>query len=66
MEEGAVLDDERRWRYRSILGKEIWTIPERPDTAFTVKELSRLLRNATEQAWTRVKHLLRYLQGTRK
>eukprot|EP00972_Heterocapsa_arctica_P081762 12050496-Heterocapsa_arctica.AAC.1 len=33
--------------------------------AFTVKELSRLLSNITEQAWTRVKHLLRYLQGTR-
>eukprot|EP00972_Heterocapsa_arctica_P034084 5017986-Heterocapsa_arctica.AAC.1 len=60
MEEGDVLDDERRWRYRSILGKEIWTIPERPDTAFTVKELSRLLSNANE------KHLLHYLQGTRK
>eukprot|EP00972_Heterocapsa_arctica_P053817 7926504-Heterocapsa_arctica.AAC.1 len=34
LEEGAELDAESRWRYRSILDKEIWTIPERPDTAF--------------------------------
>eukprot|EP00972_Heterocapsa_arctica_P085615 12618755-Heterocapsa_arctica.AAC.1 len=53
LEEGAELEDESRWRYRIILGKEIWTIPERPDTAFTVKELSRLLSNVNEQAWTR-------------
>eukprot|EP00972_Heterocapsa_arctica_P115222 16446628-Heterocapsa_arctica.AAC.1 len=57
-EEGAVLHEGQRQRYRSILGKEIWTIPERPDAAFTVKELSRLLSNHTEQAWVLVKHLL--------
>eukprot|EP00972_Heterocapsa_arctica_P107190 15791558-Heterocapsa_arctica.AAC.1 len=43
LEEGALLDSERHQCFRSILGKEIWTIPERPDTAFTVKELSCLL-----------------------
>eukprot|EP00972_Heterocapsa_arctica_P032404 4774152-Heterocapsa_arctica.AAC.1 len=44
-EEGADLNVYQQKQFRSILGKEIWTLPERPDTAYCVKELSRLMSN---------------------
>eukprot|EP00972_Heterocapsa_arctica_P010253 1505933-Heterocapsa_arctica.AAC.1 len=63
-EESADLNTYQQKHFRSILGKEIWTLPEQPDTAYCVKELSRLIGNMNNQAWVRVRHLLRYLQGT--
>jgi hypothetical protein len=64
-DDSAELSVYQQRQFRSVLGKAIWTLPERPDTAYCVKELSRLLGNMNEHAWVRAKHLLRYLQGTR-
>ena len=50
--------------HRIIVGKCMWVMGERPDIAFTVKELARCVSGPTEQDWNRCKRLLRYLKGT--
>jgi hypothetical protein len=42
----------------------MWTIGERPDLNFPVKELARHVQNPTQQDWGCLKRLLRYICGT--
>ena len=52
-------------RYRSAVGKVKWLIQERPDVAYTGKELARHMQQPSVADEKGLKHLLRYLQGTR-
>ena len=41
------------------------TTATRPDIAFSVGYVSRFMENSQEEHWVAVKHILRYLQGTK-
>ena len=51
--------------YRAIVGKLLWLALIRPDISYATKELSRGLTAPTTESVTKVKHLLRYISGTR-
>eukprot|EP00972_Heterocapsa_arctica_P028787 4235042-Heterocapsa_arctica.AAC.1 len=42
----------------------MWTLGERPDMAYTCKELARHVQAPTELDLQQLKHLLRYVRGT--
>ena len=65
IEDEALLDHEQHKRYRRIVGKLQWLAYTRPDIAYSTKELARDLTAPTELSQKRVKHLLRYLHGTK-
>ena len=44
----------------------MWLVPLRPDLNYAVKELSRALSEPTEEDYNCLKHVLRYLAGTKK
>ena len=52
-------------RYRSLVGRVMWTLGERPDLAFACKELARHVQHPTERDMQRMKRMLRYLRGSR-
>ena len=52
-------------QYRRIVGQLLWLSSIRPDLQYAVKELSRGLTSPTEDHRSKVKALLRYLQGTK-
>eukprot|EP00438_Fugacium_kawagutii_P026486 Skav202797 [mRNA] locus=scaffold326:708101:708889:+ [translate_table: standard] len=52
-------------RYRAIVGKLLWLALIRPDISYATKELSRDLTAPTTESVTKVKHLLRYISGTK-
>ena len=52
-------------KYRQVVGKLQWLVTARPDIAFRVKTLARETSGVTPDSWRKVKHLLRYLQGTK-
>ena len=58
------LSKEEHATYRKVVGKLQWLVYTRPDLAYATKELARSLNKPTTQDWKRVKHLVRYLQGT--
>ena len=43
----------------------MWLLPIRPDLSFAVKELARSLQSPTSECMSKLKHVLRYLQGTK-
>ena len=59
------LDSQGATNYRKGVGKLMWITPIRADIYFAVKELSRALREPTEDDLARLKHALRYVSGTR-
>jgi hypothetical protein len=63
-DDSAHLGPEMHAVFRSALGKIAWTVGERPDCAFAVKELSRKAAAPTENDLSRLKRLVRYLKGT--
>ena len=65
IEDEALLDHEQHKRYRRIVGKIQWLASTRPDIAHAAKELARDLTAPTELSQKRVKHLPRYLHGTK-
>ena len=52
-------------KYRQVVGKLQWLVTARPDIAFSVKTLARETSGVTPDSWRKVKHLPRYLQGTK-
>ena len=52
-------------KYRTAVGKLLWMAFVRPDCSFAVKELSRDVKGPTQESLSRLKHLLRYIHGTR-
>ena len=59
------LSREEHGMYRRVVGKLQWLVYTRPDLAYATKELARALNKPTAQDWKRMKHVVRYLQGTK-
>ena len=59
------LDETMTHHYRKGVGKCMWLVPLRPDIYYTVKELARHLQAPTMEQLQRLKHLLKYLKGTK-
>ena len=52
-------------KYREAVGSLIYlTTCTRPDLSFVVSKLSQYFTEPTEEQWTTVKHVMRYLKGT--
>jgi len=59
-----ILDAEEKSLFRSIVGKLIWMIGDRPDIAYATKELARMVQQPTLKDMLVAQRILRYLQGT--
>ena len=59
------LSPEEHSVYRTAIGKLLWLALTRGDIAFATKELSRDVTAPTTQSVAKLKHLLRYLIGTK-
>ncbi|OLP97472.1 Retrovirus-related Pol polyprotein from transposon TNT 1-94 [Symbiodinium microadriaticum] len=59
------LEPEDHKRYRRAVGQLLWLSSVRPDIMYAVKELSRGLSAPTSEHEAKVKHLLKYLAGTK-
>ena len=59
------LDPEDHKRYRRAVGQLLWLSSVRTDIMYAVKELSRGLSAPTTEHEAKVKHLLKYLAGTK-
>ena len=55
---------EKHRLYRRAVGRLLWTVGERPDLAYAVKELARRVQKPTEEDWIALKRMLRYIKGT--
>jgi hypothetical protein len=58
------LDAEQASLYRRAIGQLMWTLSERPDISFPVKELARASHAPTRRHAAQLKRLLRYIRGT--
>ena len=61
----TALTPEEHKQYRRAVGKLQWMTYTRPDICYATKELARDLTAPTANSQLKLKHLLRYLQGTR-
>jgi len=59
------LNKEDHATYRKLVGQLLWLTPVRPDIAYGVKELSRGVSRPTLEHLAKLRHLLRYLSGTK-
>eukprot|EP00972_Heterocapsa_arctica_P114972 16445414-Heterocapsa_arctica.AAC.1 len=59
-----IFDTEEKSLFRTIVGKLIWMIGDRPDIAYATKELAREVQQPTLKSLLAAKRILRYLQGT--
>lgn len=50
-------------RYRALVARLNYLIPDRPDIADAVKELARSMSSPTNGDWLRLKRLWRYMKG---
>ena len=57
------LSDEKRTAYRAIVARANYLSPDRPDIAYSAKELARGTSTPTDGDWCRLKRLARYLKG---
>ena len=57
------LDESQTSQYRAITARCNYISPDRPDIAYTVKELARKMLKPTRGDWQRLKRLGRYLFG---
>ena len=52
-------------KYREAIGSQIYAMTAtRPDISWIISELAQYAQNPTEDHWTAVKHVLRYIKGT--
>ena len=58
------LEDQQAAAFRRDIGKLMWVLPERPDLAFGVRELSRHVQHPTQDNAGALKRVLRYIRGT--
>jgi len=55
-----------QYRYAAAIGSLMYAaIATRPDIAYAVQTLSQFTSNPSTAHWTAIKHVLRYLSGTR-
>ena len=57
-------ESNEQYNYRSIVGRLQWLTGCRLDIQYAVKELARGSNNVRPSSWTKVKHLIKHLQGT--
>ena len=62
--EDKELDEHQIHDFRHTLGQLMWTLSERPDLNFAVKELARNMSKPTTRSAAQLKRVLRYLRGT--
>ena len=62
--EDEELNEHQIHDYRHTLGQLMWTLSERPDLNFAVKELARNMSKPTIRNAAQLKRVLRYLRGT--
>ena len=65
IEDETVLDPEQHSAYRRLVGKIQWLAYTRPDISYGAKELARSLQAPTQRDNKKLKHMIRYLKGTR-
>ena len=61
----VALDAKAHSLFRTTVGKLLWLAFVRPDCSYAVKELSRGVKSPTFESLAKLKHLLRYLSGTK-
>ena len=60
-------DKEQLHQYQSLLGELMHLMVQtRPDLAYCVSRLAQFMSNPTEEHWSALKRVLRYVQGTRQ
>ena len=59
------LSTEEHSQYRRAVGKLQWMTYTRPDISYATKELARALQQPTTADQQKLKHLLRYIKGTK-
>ena len=59
------LSTEEHAQYRRSVGKLQWMTYTRPDISYATKELARALQQPTTADQQKLKHLLRYIKGTK-
>ena len=59
------LSPEEHQQYCKLVGQLLWLSNLRIDIMYAIKELSRGLASPTTDHWAKLKHLLRYLSGTK-
>ena len=59
------LSPEEHQQYRKLVGQLLWLSNLRADIMYAIKELSRGLASLTTDRWAKLRHLLRYLSGTK-
>ena len=59
------LSQEEHAQFRRAVGKLQWMTYTRPDISYATKELARSLQQPTTADQQKLKHLLRYIKGTR-
>ena len=60
-DQNPLLNSDHHSLYRAAVGKLLWTVSERPDLAFSVKELARACQSPRLDDWRKLEHTLRYL-----
>ena len=65
VEDEELLNVEQHKQYRRMVGKLQWLSYTRPDMAYATKELARGLQQPTVKHQKKLKHLIRYLKGTK-
>ena len=60
------LEPDEHSKFRTAVGKLLWLAFVRPDCSYAVKELSRDGKAPTQESLAKLKHLLRYLAGTKQ
>ena len=65
IEDETALDQEQHSAYRRLVGKIQWLAYTRPDISYGAKELARSLQAPTQIDNKKLKHMIRYLKGTR-
>ena len=58
------LSAEHHTLYRGIVGRLMWTLGERPDLAYSVKELARNCAAPTTDSWKKLVSCIKYVKGT--
>ena len=59
------LSTEEHAQYRRAVGKLQWLTYTRPDSSYSTKELARALQQPTTADQQQLKHLLKYIKGTK-
>ena len=60
------LGEKEATSYRTLVARCNYLAPDKPDIAYTVKELARSMASPRRGDWTRLKRLGRYLSGRRR